>query len=93
MLKALIPLLSLSFLGATLAADPAGYQCKCGPTDSCWPTAANWAELNATVEGTLIEHIPPAAACYESGFKGASTFNKARCDEVTAKWTVDEQWL
>ncbi|KAK1985702.1 FAD binding domain-containing protein [Colletotrichum cereale] len=66
------------------------YECKCFPADGCWPKDQAWDELNNTVGGNLIKHIPPAAVCYNQ-YRGIATFDAAKCAEATAKWT-DERW-
>lgn len=48
---------------------PAVYQgpkCKVGPEDAAWPSADQWARLNATVGGRLLHPTPVGAACYPS---------------------------
>ncbi|RNJ58313.1 hypothetical protein D7B24_004954 [Verticillium nonalfalfae] len=66
------------------------YDCRCSPEDACWPDKAAWDGLNATVNGNLLRHIPPAAVCYNE-FRGIPTYNKAACDEATSMWK-DERW-
>ncbi|KAJ0160539.1 putative FAD-linked oxidoreductase [Colletotrichum tanaceti] len=71
------------------------YGCKCYFGDDCWPKAGAWGQLNSTVEGNLHVHVPPEAVCHNSfdGILGSvsSTYDAAKCAEVTANWT-DEQW-
>ncbi|KAJ0328545.1 hypothetical protein COL5a_004856 [Colletotrichum fioriniae] len=66
------------------------YECRCSPADSCWPKADAWSKLNQTVGGALLQHIPPAAVCYNT-YRGIATYDAAKCAEATAKWT-DERW-
>ncbi|KAF6793416.1 FAD binding domain-containing protein [Colletotrichum sojae] len=70
--------------------DGKRYECRCSPADDCWPKANAWAQLNSSVGGNLVRHIPPAAVCYNE-FRGVATYDAAKCAEATAKWT-DERW-
>lgn len=36
----------------------------CTPSDSCWPTPAEWAAFNASVKGHLLALTPPLVACF-----------------------------
>ncbi|KAI8824010.1 uncharacterized protein EV422DRAFT_518598 [Fimicolochytrium jonesii] len=79
---------ALLFSGAVLAApaDPAPKQhsCRCLASDSsCWPKAADFARLNATVSGRLISIAPAAAVCYPS----SANFNAAQCASLRANST------
>ncbi|KAL8818848.1 MAG: hypothetical protein Q9191_007852, partial [Dirinaria sp. TL-2023a] len=53
-----------------------------GPDDACWPTLADWNELNASVSGNLIADTPIAASCYPGPFQSASA-----CHLVDTLWT------
>lgn len=70
------------------------YRCKCYPGDRCWPSAAKWRALNATVGGRLHVHIPPGAPCYNT-FDGplgtVNTYDAAACAEATQNWE-SESW-
>jgi hypothetical protein len=70
------------------------YGCKCYPGQSCWPSARSWSGLNQTVDGSLLVHIPPGAACHNT-FAGplgnVSTYNAAACVAATTGWP-DETW-
>jgi hypothetical protein len=39
-------------------------QCKAVPGSTKWPSAAEWANLNQTVQGRLLKPDPPAASCH-----------------------------
>jgi hypothetical protein len=70
------------------------FGCKCYPGEACWPSASKWNKLNATVDGRLLVHIPPAAACHNafSGpFGTVNTYDAAKCAEVTQNWE-SESW-
>ncbi|KAH6670855.1 isoamyl alcohol oxidase [Plectosphaerella plurivora] len=70
--------------------DGVQYNCKCSPADPCWPDKNAWDALNATVNGALIAHIPPAAVCYNE-FRGQLTFDAAACADAKANW-ASEDW-
>ncbi|KAM0270614.1 hypothetical protein ACHAQH_009374 [Verticillium albo-atrum] len=74
----------------TLKIDGIEYDCKCSPAEGCWPDKKTWDALNSTVAGNLLQHVPPAAVCYNE-FRGIPTYDKAACAEATSKWT-DERW-
>ena len=51
----------LACLGLAAAAAP---QCRCRPSEPCWPSRSAWAELNSTVGGRLLGQLAsPIAAC------------------------------
>jgi hypothetical protein len=70
------------------------YKCKCYTGDKCWPKANDWKNLNSTVDGNLLVHIPPEAVCHNT-FQGplgnVATYDAAKCAAVTATY-ADEQW-
>jgi hypothetical protein len=47
-------------------------RCKNYPGYEGWPSASQWKALNASLAGTLIGGIPPAAACYKGEYKDAA---------------------
>ncbi|GFF31211.1 FAD binding domain protein [Aspergillus udagawae] len=57
--------------------------CKCSPSDSCWPSDDDWASLNHTVSGRLIRTVPAAAVCYPN----EPNYNLAACTAVLGNWT------
>ena len=63
--------------GSTLAAI-----CKVTPHDPAWPSASDWATLNQTLNGALLQTRPVASACYP-GNPFNSTFS---CN------TIEDQW-
>ncbi|KAK4097303.1 hypothetical protein N658DRAFT_500531 [Parathielavia hyrcaniae] len=79
---------------STVTSKGITYGCKCYPGESCWPSASKWRSLNATVDGRLLVHIPPAAACHNT-FTGplgtVNTYDAAKCAEVTQNWE-SESW-
>ncbi|KAI0384461.1 FAD-binding domain-containing protein [Hypomontagnella monticulosa] len=57
-------------------------KCKSTPLDPSWPSAAQWANLNASIGGALIATKPVASSCYDG-----NPFNSAKpCSEVTDNW-------
>lgn len=51
--------------------------CKTFPGYEGWPSVERWTAFNATLGGSLIRGIPPAAACYDGEFR-----DSARCSVV-----------
>jgi hypothetical protein len=49
--------------GSTATGIPSG-SCKWVPSQSGWPSDADWAALNQAVKGRLLRPPPPAAACH-----------------------------
>jgi hypothetical protein len=70
------------------------FGCKCLPGEWCWPSASKWNSLNSTVEGRLLVHIPPGAACHNT-FTGPlgtlNTYDAVKCAEATQNF-ADEAW-
>jgi hypothetical protein len=63
--------------------------CKCGPTDSCWPTSKAWDRLNQTTGGRLIKTVPVGSVCHIKTVVDQSTlsnFDAAECANVQANW-------
>lgn len=60
--------------------DRIAESCKCFPGDACWPSAAEWSGLNATVGGRLVATVPLGAPCHDPAY-----------DEVTCK-SLQSQW-
>ncbi|KAK6512642.1 hypothetical protein TWF481_001524 [Arthrobotrys musiformis] len=52
--------------------------CKCGPSDSCWPSLDDWNRLNETVKGHLIKTTPPGISYYRG-----ELYNKTACEAIT----------
>ncbi|KAJ5326779.1 hypothetical protein MYU51_001695 [Penicillium brevicompactum] len=58
--------------------------CKCSPSDACWPTAGEWAAFNKTLSGRLLKTVPPASVCYKS----EDNFNATECQAIVDAWTT-----
>ncbi|CAG8285049.1 unnamed protein product [Penicillium nalgiovense] len=79
-----LSVLPVSLLAYSVAA--ASSQCKCAPSDPCWPSDADWSALNKTVSGRLIKTIPPAAVCYKS----EPNYNPSACEYLLKNWSNSE---
>ena len=76
---------ALCFALSSLA-DSSPNRCKSTPSSADWPSTESWAALNHTLEGRLINVVPPAAACHFS----QPTYNNATCASVQAGWSTYE---
>lgn len=75
---------SASAHGSRTAANS---DCRCFPGDDCWPTAQEWSEFNATVNGRLVATVPLAAACHNDAW---ATYNNATCTKLQNSWLDPE---
>jgi hypothetical protein len=41
-------------------------RCKSFPGDPTWPREDEWSRLNKTLDGTLLNPLPPASVCYRT---------------------------
>lgn len=80
-MQSLLRPLSALILSALLAtAEPS---CKANPLDGTWPVQAEWASLNATVDGSLLSTQPVASSCYNN-----TDFNSPiPCSAVQSNWS------
>lgn len=62
-------LLTLSLLLAAGSTNAAS--CRCKPDQPCWPTEANWAALNSSIQGNLVAVKPLAYPCHDANFDEA----------------------
>ncbi|KAK6063441.1 FAD-dependent isoamyl alcohol oxidase (FAD binding domain protein) [Seiridium cupressi] len=61
--------------------------CKNIPGDPGWPSQSDWAKLNATVGGRLIQTVPQASVCHhESNMQ----YDAAACAELQNDWTLSQ---
>ena len=58
----------------------------CQPSDSCWPTTAQWHDFNASISGSLIAVAPEGAPCY-SGSPSCATI---QAQWSNATWRADQ---
>ncbi|KAL2817466.1 isoamyl alcohol oxidase [Aspergillus cavernicola] len=74
----------LSLLVGTTSAlqnNTSSSQCRCMPSDSCWPSVSEWSHFNSTVEGRLIKTVPLAAPCFDPNY------NVTECQYLRDQWT------
>ncbi|KAI1339889.1 FAD-binding domain-containing protein [Xylariaceae sp. FL0016] len=57
----ILGLTSFALVCATVTLD---HKCKVSPGDDAWPTDDEWSMLNQTIDGSLLQPKPAAAACY-----------------------------
>ncbi|KAK8141721.1 hypothetical protein G3M48_009999 [Beauveria asiatica] len=67
------------FQGSIAAAE----DCKCSPSDPCWPSSQEWQALNETVSGRLTRATPPGSVCYPS----EPNYNQSACQVVIDTWS------
>ncbi|RGP62645.1 putative isoamyl alcohol oxidase [Fusarium sporotrichioides] len=72
----ILPLLAL----ATGASATGKYSCKCFPGDSCWPSDAEWSNLNSTVGGRLVATVPLGSPCHDPDY------NADECKHLQSEW-------
>lgn len=56
-------------------------QCRCLPSDSCWPKDAEWTAFNASLSGKLLAVKPVASVCHDPAF------SETACQEVNTFYT------
>ncbi|KAF9870656.1 FAD binding domain protein [Colletotrichum karsti] len=71
---------SVLALGGVVLAD----DCKCTPSEPCWPSPSNWESFNNSIAGRLIRTVPPASVCYPS----ETNYDNQACEAVIANWTT-----
>lgn len=59
--------------------------CRCFPGDECWPTTADWSQLNQTVGGRLVATVPLAAPCHDP------IYDAAECQRLRDNWVWPQQ--
>ncbi|KAH6629723.1 FAD binding domain-containing protein, partial [Boeremia exigua] len=52
------------------------------PGDTCWPSDADFAALNATISGHLLRGVPPASVCYAD----QPNYDQSACEQVRMNW-------
>lgn len=60
-------------------------QCKATPGSYNWPTQSQWAALNHTISGRLLQSPPPGAVCHP----GEPTYDPETCLDVQKGWLTD----
>ncbi|KAE9411617.1 putative isoamyl alcohol oxidase [Gymnopus androsaceus JB14] len=66
----------------TIAASSSCLECKCFPTDPCWPSDAEWSALNTTLGGLLIATVPLGQPCHDPDF------NNGTCEYLQDQWRL-----
>lgn len=56
--------------------------CKCFPGEDCWPSFAQWNDLNSTVDGHLIPTVPLATPCH------GENYNETECKTLRDEWLL-----
>lgn len=64
------------------ARSSAAKQCKAIPGTSDWPSLADWAGLNKTVNGRLLKPAPPASACH----RDHPSYSLTACASLKLGW-------
>ncbi|EFX00315.1 FAD-binding domain containing protein [Grosmannia clavigera kw1407] len=75
-------LYSFGQLVVGLGTATATNDCKCFPGDGCWPSTAQWTQLNNTVGGRLVSTVPLGKPCH------GDDFNKTQCDLLKEQWLL-----
>ncbi|KAL2132918.1 hypothetical protein VTI74DRAFT_3167 [Chaetomium olivicolor] len=60
--------------------------CKAVPGTPGWPSPQDWARLNESLAGRLLQPSPPGAVCHP----GQATYNATECPAVRAAWSTYE---
>lgn len=82
--QTLLSALSLTTLARTACLP--GKTCKAYPGSPDWPSRDQWIQLNGTIEGRLLQPLPPGAVCHE----GWPTYSADQCPVTAANWSVYE---
>ncbi|PSN75563.1 FAD-binding domain-containing protein [Corynespora cassiicola Philippines] len=66
-------------LGSELNTDRAE-NCKCLPSDECWPDQQSWDKLNSTVGGRLVQTVPLGSPCHDPNY------DEEKCAQLQEDW-------
>ncbi|PYI10717.1 FAD-binding domain-containing protein [Aspergillus sclerotiicarbonarius CBS 121057] len=78
-------LLALSALGnAVVPIYTTSTTCRCFPGEPCWPSLADWASFNESLDGRLIPTVPLGKPCH------APFYRAGVCDYLREQWTEPE---
>ncbi|KAI9929557.1 hypothetical protein MW887_001030 [Aspergillus wentii] len=58
--------------------------CRCLPSDSCWPSASQWAALNSSVGGHLVATVPIGSPCHDPHY------DQSACEELQKGWNLPQ---
>ncbi|KAH7381401.1 hypothetical protein DE146DRAFT_740540 [Phaeosphaeria sp. MPI-PUGE-AT-0046c] len=56
--------------------------CKCTPSTNCWPAAEEWSLFNGSINGALIQGVPPASVCYSD----QANYDAEACTFIVSQW-------
>jgi hypothetical protein len=59
-------------------------ECRCLPSDSCWPSPSSWAALNSTVGGRLVATVPIGSPCHDP------TYDATACAALRDAWNLPQ---
>ena len=54
--------------------------CKCMPSDTCWPSKEDWTALNDSLSGRLVATVPLGSPCHDPDY------NEAECLSLKHEW-------
>jgi len=60
--------------------------CKAVPGAPGWPSSQDWAHLNSSLDGRLLQPVPPGAVCHP----GQPSYDPTECAAVNASWSTYE---
>ncbi|GLB08246.1 hypothetical protein AtubIFM57258_004134 [Aspergillus tubingensis] len=63
----------------------ATWECRCQPSDACWPSPDDWKHLNESIGGHLVRVYPIGHVCH------APFFNQASCNQLV-HLQYDSNW-
>lgn len=71
-------------LAVTALASPV---CKVTPYDAEWPTHADWASLNSSIDHQLLRTVPVASSCWNGNpFRSSVSCSAVKSGWVNASW-------
>jgi len=74
---------STAAAAAVAASSP---QCRCSPSEPCWPSAGTWQSLNSSIDGNLVAVRPFAYVCHDP------TYNEEEC-QLAKRMSNESLWL
>lgn len=75
-------LLGLLLASPAAAAVLTGQRCRSTPSEASWPSTAQWASLNASIDGRLLRTVPAASSCWP----GNPFDSSIDCQDVMDGW-------
>ena len=72
----------LAYFSITALASP---RCRCYPGESCWPSPADWAALNSSVDGRLVAIVPLGSPCHDPNY------NATVCRTLQENWVWPQE--